>query len=165
MEQSRMNTDTLSSSAGWALMLAQDEIPVLGAPTADGAAGTATAPGRGVTPTAAAGGGGLGLMLPILAGLMIFMVVTQVMTGRKQKKEREALHSSLKRSDRVQTIGGVVGTVVELRDDVMVLRVHEASNTRVTFARSALQTILKSGRDGGEAEGDESAREGAGAAA
>ncbi|MEM7621869.1 MAG: preprotein translocase subunit YajC [Planctomycetota bacterium] len=138
-------------------ILAQ-EGDVLGAPSAPAGtagappgAGTATGPHRaaGGPPAGTAPAPGLGPIFWILPVLLVFMIVSSIMSGRKQKKQREQLLSSAKKSDKVQTVGGVIGTIVELRQDTMVLRVHDADHTRVTFARSALQQVIKSGRGGG----------------
>lgn len=79
------------------------------------------------------------LLLPIL----VLMVVFSAMGSRRERKKREALLSAIKKHDRVQTIGGVIGSVVELKPDTVVLKVDENSNLRMTFARSAIQQILK----------------------
>jgi preprotein translocase subunit YajC len=50
--------------------------------------------------------------------------------------------SALKRHDRVQTIGGVIGAVVEVKDDEVVLKVDETNNIKMRFARSAVQQII-----------------------
>ena len=139
---------------GMTLVLAQDE--VLGAPgggsgaageVADGSAGSGGAP-AGTT----SGGGGLGMMLPLLFGLMIFMIVTSMMSGRKEKKKRAALMSNLKRRDKVQTVGGVIGTIAEIKNDEIVLKVDHGSNTRIRFARSAIQQVLHSSDEVSEVE-------------
>ena len=139
-------------------ILAQDG-DVLGAPS--GPAAPAAAPaGEGTTaapaggPPAGAPAPGLGPIFWILPALLIFMIVTSIMSGRKQKKERQNLLSSLKKTDKVQTVGGIIGTVVELRQDTMVLRVHDADHTRITFARTAVQQILRSGRGGTQEDDD-----------
>lgn len=118
---------------------------VLGAPTGGaGNGGTAAAPGTapGNTPAAPSG---LGPIFPILLAIMAFMIITTIMSGRKEKKKRAEMMSSLGKHDRVQTIGGIIGVIQELRDDEVVLRVDESSNTRIRFARSAVQQVLKSG--------------------
>ena len=46
--------------------------------------------------------------------------------------------------DTVQTIGGVIGSIVEVKNDSVVLKVDESSNTRITFSRSAIQQVLNS---------------------
>ena len=58
------------------------------------------------------------------------------------KKKRKALLSTVKKHDRVQTVGGVIGSIVEVNPDTVVLKVDESSNTRITFARSAIQQVL-----------------------
>lgn len=144
---------------GMTLVLAQEGAgsEVLGAPgsgggtgeVADGAAGS----GAGGAPAGTApGGGGLGMMLPLLFGLMIFMIVTSMMSGRKEKKKRAALMSNLKRRDKVQTVGGVIGTIAEIKNDEIVLKVDHGSNTRIRFARSAIQQVLHSSDEVSEVE-------------
>jgi len=71
------------------------------------------------------------------------------MSGRKQKKQREQMLGSLKRNDKVLTSSGIIGTVADLTDHEMVLRVDEASNTRIRFARSAVQQILRDAKESG----------------
>ena len=90
------------------------------------------------------GGGGSGGMTQILFIVVIFGVFWFVIMGgqRREKKKRAALLSSIKKGDRVQTIGGILGSVVEVRDDEIVLKVDENSNTRIKFTRGAIQTVL-----------------------
>src|SRR6185369_10642252 len=88
-------------------------------------------------------------MLWIFALGMLVIVLMSTMTGRKQKKQREQMLTGLKRNDKVLTTAGIVGTVVDLYDNEFVLRVDEASNTRIRFARSAVQQILRDGKEGG----------------
>ena len=52
--------------------------------------------------------------------------------------------SALKKNDRVMTIGGVVGTVVQVRDDEVVVKVDESANVKLTFIRGSIQKILSS---------------------
>ncbi|MEM0983248.1 MAG: preprotein translocase subunit YajC [Planctomycetota bacterium] len=122
-------------------VLAQDG-EALGSSSGTQPAGGTTAPG-GAAPTGPAGGGGglLFIMLPFL-GLMIWMMISQ---GRKAKKEQAAraeMLGSIKRFDSVQTVGGVIGTVQELSENRVVLKVDD-SGTRVTFSRSAVQQVLE----------------------
>lgn len=79
----------------------------------------------------------------LIAGVFIFLFLTSILGGRKEKKKRAELLSGLGRNDRVQTIGGILGTVVELRDDEVTLRVDENTNTRITFSKSSVQQILR----------------------
>ena len=49
----------------------------------------------------------------------------------------------IKKHDRVRTIGGVLGSVVELKPDTVVLKVDESSNIRMTFSRDAIQQVVE----------------------
>lgn len=61
---------------------------------------------------------------------------------QKKTKQRNALLSQLKKGDKIQTIGGLQGTIVELTDDTVVLRVNDT--TKMTFDRSAISSVLNS---------------------
>lgn len=126
------------------------DAPVLGAEGglegADGSAETAENTGGG-------GGGGFTLLMPLLIGLFAFMLISTMFGQRKDKKKREEMLSTIGKQDKVQTIGGVIGTIVELKDAEMVLQVDDASKTRIRFARSAIQQVLKSNtREVGDAQ-------------
>ena len=96
---------------------------------------------------APAGGGGMGdllrsPMLPIMAILLIFMVFS-MNSKRRQEKDRKKLIDDLKRGDRVQTIGGILGTVVDTRDGEVLLKVDESNNTKIKFSRSAIHRVVE----------------------
>ncbi|MBL8879917.1 MAG: preprotein translocase subunit YajC [Phycisphaerales bacterium] len=81
-------------------------------------------------------------ILPLLLMLGVFFWFLT----RSQKRERqkfENMLSSLKRNDRVVTIGGMFGTVVEVRDSEVVLKVDESNNIKIRFARSAIKEVLR----------------------
>ncbi|HYE02447.1 MAG TPA: preprotein translocase subunit YajC [Phycisphaerales bacterium] len=117
---------------------------------AGGAADTAPAqplvPGAGTPPASApatAPGPGMGTLLFPMLVVVGFMLVMSVVTQRKERRRRQALMSSLKKGEKVQTIAGIIGTIAELRDDEVVLRVDEVSNTRIRFARSAIASVVR----------------------
>ena len=121
-------------------------------PQGPDAAGTpAAAPAAG-TPAGASGAApadpGFNILLFVLP-ILVLMVVFSAVAQRKEKKRREALLSAVKKHDRVMTTGGVIGTVVETSADTVVLRIDENSSVRMTFARSAVQQILKEGGEAG----------------
>lgn len=106
-------------------------------------AGPAGAPGTGPAQPASPG---FTMLMPF-AFVLIFMIGFSWWTQSKEKKKRQAMLSSISRSDRVQTLGGIIGTVVEMRDDEVVLRVDEATNTKITFSKNAVQGVMKKARD------------------
>lgn len=107
----------------------------------------------GGAPQTAARGGGMDILMFGLLIFFVFMIFTTMMSGRKEKKRKAELLGSLARHDKVQTVGGIIGTIVELTDSEVVLRSDETSNTRIRVARTAIQSVLKKGRSAGaEAE-------------
>jgi preprotein translocase subunit YajC len=61
----------------------------------------------------------------------------------KQEKERQAMLEALKKKDRVVTSGGLLGTVADLRDDEVTLRISENPDVKVRVRRSAVTGVLK----------------------
>ena len=45
---------------------------------------------------------------------------------------------SLKKNDKVRTIGGIIGIVVDVKDDEVTLKVDESNNTKIKVAASAI---------------------------
>ena len=44
---------------------------------------------------------------------------------------------------RVRTIGGIFGTVLDVRDDEIVLKIDESTNAKMRISPSAVATVLK----------------------
>lgn len=65
--------------------------------------------------------------------------------NRRQQRERQDLLTKLTKNDRVMTVGGIVGTVIQVRDNEVVLKVDETNNTKITFLKTAIQRVLQPG--------------------
>lgn len=139
---------------------------VIGAPIgSSAAASTATAGGTGAAgsgaegkplvpsstaPATGAQGGpggapGLSMFLPFLliTGFFVLMIAMQFFGGRKEKKRRDEMLTSLSRNDRVLTSGGIIGQVAEVHDAELVLTTDASSNTRIRIMKSAVQSVLQ----------------------
>jgi preprotein translocase subunit YajC len=85
---------------------------------------------------------------PILAMLGLLVLVF-VLSGRSRKKEqakRQEMLASLKKGDRVTTIGGVIGNVLEIKGDEVLVKVDENANVKMRFQRWAIQAVGESGK-------------------
>ena len=100
--------------------------------------------------------GGSNMILILLPMMLVAMIAISAMSGRKEKRRRADLMGSLARHDRVRTTGGVIGTIMEIRDDEVVLKVDEATNTRITFDKGAIQGVIKHAKGAGVADAAES---------
>lgn len=77
--------------------------------------------------------------------LLLVVVVFYFFLWRGQSKERkkfEDMLNALKKGDRVLTIGGMFGTVVDVRDREVVLKVDETNNVKIRFTRAAIKEVL-----------------------
>jgi preprotein translocase subunit YajC len=96
-------------------------------------------------------------MFLILLLVVVFMFATTIMSSRKEKRRVAEMIGALKRGDRVQTLAGIIGTVHEVKDDSVVIRVDEATGTKMQFAKTAVQHVLKPARAESKDEGVTSA--------
>jgi preprotein translocase subunit YajC len=78
--------------------------------------------------------GGLLLMLVVTAIIFIVMI----RGPRKQEQQRKQMVQSLKKNDRVRTIGGIYGTVMDVKGDEVVLKIDEATNTKIHISTTAI---------------------------
>jgi len=80
-------------------------------------------------------------MFPLLlAGTVVWLYLLRGKRGPdKQLADRL---KDLKRGDRIQTIGGILGTVVEARENDIVVKVDESNNTKIKFARKAIASVI-----------------------
>jgi preprotein translocase subunit YajC len=83
--------------------------------------------------------GGLFSMLIMLVPMIAVFYFMLIRPEKKRKKEAEELRSSLKAGDKVITIGGITGTVVNVKDNTFVLETG-ADQVRIEFTKWALST-------------------------
>jgi len=82
-------------------------------------------------------------MAPLLLMLGGFILLWMWMGRgkRKQQQQRKQMIAALKKGDKVVTIGGVVGTVMEVRGDEITVKVDESNNVRMRFARWSIRGV------------------------
>lgn len=78
--------------------------------------------------------------LPIIVIFVIFYFLL-IRPQKKQQKEHKQMLSELKKNDEVVTAGGVFGTVVNIQNDVVSLRVDD--NTRIKVQKASISGLRK----------------------
>ena len=130
--------------------LQDSQVTAPGMPGSNGAAqpGTTVQPGGangGATPQGQTGAGMSNLFFIVaIGGMFIFMLFMSGRAQRAERKKKQEMLNAMSKHDKVQTIGGIIGTVSEIRDDEIVLKIDESSNTKMTFAKSAVQQVIRS---------------------
>ena len=80
--------------------------------------------------------GSLIFMVVLMVGLIALMIIPQ----RKREKKIKEMLDSIRPGDRVRTIGGIYGTVVSVKEDIVTISVGP-DKVRLVFARGAIATI------------------------
>jgi len=118
------------------LMLAQGAEVAGDAPAAAPAAGAAKK-----------GPGGFEDLLQSVApmigiGILFYFIVMrpQLKAQKDKRKQHEDLMTNLKKNDKVVTIGGIIGTVAEVTDERVTLKIDD--NTRMKFTRGSIQDVV-----------------------
>jgi len=89
-------------------------------------------------------------LMSFLPLILIFAVMYLfLMRGpRKQQQKHKQMVQSLNKNDRVRTIGGIFGTVVEVKGDEVVLKIDESNNTKIRVSTSAIgKNLSQEGKD------------------
>ena len=87
--------------------------------------------------------------LALMAALFYFMVIRP---ERKRRSAMEKMLGDLKKNDRIVTIGGIYGTIINAQKDAedVTIKVDENSNTKLRVLRSSVSRVLTADNQGGE---------------
>ncbi len=83
--------------------------------------------------------GGDWTFMIIMVVVLVAMVYLSYRTNAKEKKRRQQMMDSLRRGSAVVTAGGIHGEVVEVKDDVVQVKI--ASNTVITVSKVAITSV------------------------
>lgn len=83
--------------------------------------------------------GGMSSSIIMLVAMLAIFYFMLIRPENKRKKEAEQMRSSVKTGDKITTIGGIIGTVVNVKDDKIVIETS-ADQVRIEFAKWAIST-------------------------
>ena len=89
--------------------------------------------------SATATGAGMGstlLMMVLMIAIVYFMLIRP---ENKRKKEAEQMRSTVRKGDKITTIGGICGTVVDVKESRIVLETG-ADQVRIELEKWAIST-------------------------
>ena len=78
--------------------------------------------------------------LIIIGVLFYFMLIRP---QRREQTVRQDMLKTLKKHDKVVTIGGMLGSIANISPDGDTVTVKVDDNTKITFQRSAIQRVLR----------------------
>lgn len=80
--------------------------------------------------------------IALMLGVLAFLFMSARSQKRREQDVRDQMYAKLAKNQRVLTVGGIIGTVMSVKDDEVVLKVDESNNTKMTFLKTAVQRIM-----------------------
>jgi preprotein translocase subunit YajC len=77
----------------------------------------------------------------MLVGMLVVMYFFMIRPQKKQEKELAEMRDNLTVGDEIITTGGIVGSVIIIKDDKIMLETGNGS--KITILRSSVRTVLK----------------------
>jgi len=87
---------------------------------------------------AAGGGSSIPMLLPLLLIPVLYLVM--IRPQQKRQKQWQEMLSQIKNGDRITTAGGIRGTIVSIKDDVVIIRVAPDS-VKLEVAKNAIASV------------------------
>lgn len=95
--------------------------------------------------TPSAGGSLISFIVPLVLMFAVFYFLL-IRPQKKKQATRNNMLNALQKGDKIVTIGGLHGTLLELSDDTVVIRVNDV--TKLTFDRNAISHRVDTSSEG-----------------
>ena len=94
-------------------------------------------------------------MLPflVLLGIAFYFIILR--PQKRAENEKKQIMSSMVKGDKVQTIGGIQGTVYSVDQNDNTVTVEVDKNCKIKFLRTAVSSVDKKGKKGAAGTKDE----------
>ena len=91
------------------------------------------------------------ILMFFFIGIAFYFIM--VRPQKKEQSDRNKTLAQLKKGDKVVTIGGIHGIIVEIEDSGNTVILEVAKNVRIKFLRSAISTVVTKSPDTTEEKG------------
>jgi len=78
--------------------------------------------------------------LPFLLLMMVMMYLLLVLPNQRKQKQWAAMLAQLKPGDKVTTNGGIRGTIVSVKDDLLVIKT-QPDGIKLEFVKSSIAAV------------------------
>jgi preprotein translocase subunit YajC len=76
----------------------------------------------------------------LIGGMFLIFYFLLIRPQQKKQKELKRMLESLKKGDKVVTIGGVWGTINEVKEKTVIVKVDD--NTKLEYSRDAISQVV-----------------------
>jgi preprotein translocase subunit YajC len=87
------------------------------------------------------GGGSMGAYLLPLFGMLAIFYFLLIRPQQKRQKQVQQMIAALKKGDRVLTTGGIYGTVLNVKEHIVVLKI--ADEVKIEVVKSAVGSVVE----------------------
>ena len=89
---------------------------------------------------------GFGDSMLLFVPLAVVFLMILVLPDRKRQKQKEELLKSIKKDDKVVTIGGIYGIVANVKpdEDEITLKIDENKDVKIRVTKSSIAQVLSS---------------------
>jgi preprotein translocase subunit YajC len=99
----------------------------------------------GQPPDGGSGSGSPVMTFVMLGGMVLIFWLFILRPQQKKQKDRQKLLESVKKGDKIVTVGGMHGTVIGVEDKDILIQI--ADNVKVKFDKSAISAVKAQGED------------------
>jgi len=89
-------------------------------------------------------------MIPIIVILVLFYLIIFIPENRRKKKYNQMLNS-LKVNDEIMTKGGIIGKIINMKDDYIILE-SGPDRARIKLSKNGISTVLSSNNENVESK-------------
>lgn len=75
----------------------------------------------------------------LMFGVFWFMFIRP---ERQRRQEKENMLDNLRKNDEILTLGGIIGTVQQIKDDRISIKVDDQRNTKIDISKKAVSDVL-----------------------
>ncbi len=93
---------------------------------------------------------GLASLLPMMLVMFLVIFFLIIRPEQKKQKQRLAMLNALKKGDRVITVAGILGTVGNVKENTVMVKIAE--NTVVEFTKNSISSVIN--KDGSEKQNE-----------
>ncbi|MGA2679337.1 MAG: preprotein translocase subunit YajC [Sedimentisphaerales bacterium] len=116
----------------------QSEVPAEPVGQNQTTTGTVASPDPNTSRHTSTGNSSSIMQLVFIVGIFVILYFIMFREPKKRQRQQQQMIQSLKKNDKVRTIGGIIGIIVDVKGDEVTLKVDESNNTKIKVAASAI---------------------------
>ncbi len=83
-------------------------------------------------------------IMSFLPFILLFVVIYFFLFRgpKKKQQQQKQMIQNLGKNDRIRTVGGIIGTVLDVKDDELTIKIDESNNTKMKIVPNAVASVI-----------------------